>query len=190
MKKSMIFIFAVLFVASVFGVKTAGAADYVGAKKCKMCHMKQFKAWEATTMAGSFENLKAGVKAEEKKKAGLDADKDYTHDKGCLKCHTTGYGKPTGFTSIEETPDLAGVQCEGCHGPGGTYKDIMKANKEYKLAEIKAAGLILPSEDEKGCMSCHGADSPFNEKVDPKYKFDFKDRLEKTHEHTPLKSAH
>ncbi len=36
-------------------------------------------------------------------------------------------------------------------------------------------------------MACHGGDSPFIEKVDPKYKWDFKDRLEKTHDHHPLK---
>lgn len=190
MKKIMTVFFAVLFVAAVFGVTTVGAAEYVGAKKCKMCHIKQYKSWEATSMSGSFENLKAGVNAEAKKKAGLDADKDYTHDAGCLACHTTGYGKPGGFTTIEETPDLAGVQCEGCHGPGSEYKDVMKANKDYKLAEVTAAGLIIPSKDEAGCMSCHGGSSPFTDKVDPKYKFDFKDRLEKTHEHTPLKNAH
>jgi len=39
-------------------------------------------------------------------------------------------------------------------------------------------------------MECHGGDSPFNEKIDPKYKFDIKDRLKKTHEHFPLKYEH
>jgi hypothetical protein len=189
-KKLMTVLFAVLFVATVLGVTTTDAAEYVGAKKCKMCHIKQYKAWQKTSMADSFENLKPGVKAEAKKKAGLDPDKDYTHDEGCLKCHTTGYGKPGGFVSIEETPKLAGVQCEGCHGPGSEYKNIMKKNKEYKLDEVKAAGLIRPEEDEAGCLACHGGDSPFNEKVDAKYKFDFKEKLEKTHEHFPLKKPH
>ena len=165
-------------------------AKYIGVKKCKACHIKQYKAWKQTTMATSFENLKAGVKGEEKKKAGLDPDKDYTHDADCLKCHTTGFGKPGGFTSIEETPNLANIQCEGCHGPGSEYVVIMKKNKKYPLSEGKAAGLVLPSEDEKGCMGCHGGDSPFNEKVDAKYAFNFKERLEKTHEHFPLKYPH
>jgi hypothetical protein len=39
-------------------------------------------------------------------------------------------------------------------------------------------------------MECHGGDSPFNEKVDAKYKFDIKDRIKKTHEHFPLKYEH
>lgn len=168
---------------------TAGY-EYIGAKKCRVCHLKQYKSWEQTAMAKSFENLKPGVMAEEKKKAGLDPNKDYTNDPTCLKCHTTGYGKPGGFKSIKETPDLAGVQCESCHGPGSEFSKIMKANPKFKREEIRAVGWIFPSEDEKGCMVCHGADSPFNEKVDPKYKFDFKERLKGSHEHFPLKYEH
>ena len=91
---------------------------------------------------------------------------------------------------MEETPKLAGVQCEGCHGPGGDYSKIMKKDKKYKLSDVKAAGLIIPSEDEKGCMECHGSDSPFTEKVDAKYTWSFKERLEKTHKHFPLKYKH
>ena len=183
---------SILFVLALAAV-AANAAEYVGASKCKACHLKEYKSWKKTLMADSFENLKAGAKADAKKKAGLDPDKDYTHDEGCLKCHTTGYGKPGGFVSIEKTPKLAGVQCEGCHGPGSEYSAVMKKNQKewkktgYTSADLKAIGLTIPSEDEKGCMVCHGGDSPFNEKVDPKYKFDFQDRLKKTHEHFPLK---
>jgi hypothetical protein len=170
----------------------AEAAKYIGAKKCKACHMKQFKAWKKTKMATSYENLKPGVKAEEKKKAGLDPDKDYTTDKDCLRCHTTGYGKPSGFTSFEETPKLINVQCEACHGPGSEFRKIMKKNKKFKLDEVKAVGYIFPSdaETEKDCLVCHGGDSPFNEKVDPKYKWDFKERLKNSHKHFKLKYEH
>ncbi|MBI5664310.1 MAG: hypothetical protein HZC49_04355 [Nitrospirae bacterium] len=187
MKKIIGFV-SVLFVMALFVATYANAAEYIGAKKCKACHMKQFKSWSETSMAKSFDNLKAGVMVAEKKKAGLE-DKDYTTDPKCLKCHTTGYGKG-GFVSMEKTPDLAGVQCEMCHGAGSEYSALMKKDKNFKLADAKAQGLIIPSEDEKGCMSCHGGDSPFVEKVDAKYKFDFKDRLKKTHEHFPLKQQH
>lgn len=141
-------------------------------------------------MSTSFENLKPGVKTEEKIKAGLDPDIDYTHDTGCLKCHTTGYGKTGGFKSIEETPKLANVQCEECHGPGSEYRKIMKKNKKYSLAEVMAAGLVVPSKDVSGCIKCHCIDNPFNEKIDNKYKFMLKERLEKTHKHFPLKNKH
>ncbi len=194
LKKIFAGVVSILFVMSLFVVTSAVAGDatYIGAKKCKACHMKQFKSWKKTTMATSFENLKAGVKADEKTKAGLDPAKDYTADPNCLGCHTTGYGKG-GFTTIEETPKLAGVQCEGCHGPGSIYAKTMKKNKKawkkdgYKTESLKAEGLIIPSEDEAGCMSCHGSDSPFTETVDPKEELDSKERLEKTHDHFPLK---
>lgn len=187
MKKILIGMLVVLFVAASFIAFTsdAGAAEYVGAKKCKACHIKQFKSWQKTGMAESFEKLKAGVSADAKKKAGMDPDKDYTTDAGCLKCHTTGYGKPGGFTTIDATPDLAGVQCESCHGAGSEYRDMMKKNKEYKIADIKAVGLIVPSENEAGCMECHGEGNPFKDRG-----FDFKGALEKTHDHHPLKKQH
>ena len=192
MKKILAGLISILFVMAVLVVANADAAKYIGAKKCKACHMKQFKSWKKTNMSTSYENLKPGVKGEEKTKAGLDADKDYTADADCLRCHTTGYGKG-GFESMEKTPKLAGVQCEACHGAGGNFKAYMKKNQKkckkdgYTDEELKAVGLVIPSEDEAGCMECHGGDSPFTEKVDPKYKFDFKERLEKTHKHFPLK---
>ena len=117
---------------------------YVLAKKCKKCHIKQFKSWEKTTMAKSFENLKPGVNAEAKKKAGIDPDKDYTADADCLRCHTTGYGKPGGFVSLATTPDLINVQCEACHGPGSEYIKIMKKHrKTFKKADIAAVGHVF-----------------------------------------------
>ncbi|MCK5427561.1 MAG: hypothetical protein KAJ34_07675, partial [Thermodesulfovibrionia bacterium] len=67
---------------------------------------------------------------------------------------------------------------------------IMKKNKKFKLAEVQAKGLKIPNEKDNNCMECHGVDSPFNEKVDPKYKFEIKERLIKTHQHFPLKYEH
>ena len=189
MLKTISGVFLSLVLITAF-VSAAGAAEYIGAKKCKACHMKEYKSWQETKMAKSFENLKAGVKADEKKKAGLDPAKDYTADKDCLRCHTTGYGKAGGFKSLAETPDLVDVQCEACHGPGADFSQIMKKDKQFKLADVKGAGLMVPNEKENNCMECHGGDSPFNEKVDAKYKFDIKDRLKKTHEHFPLKYEH
>lgn len=46
-------------------------ATYIGAGKCKPCHFKQYKSWDATKMSKVFELLKPGVRPDEKKKAGL-----------------------------------------------------------------------------------------------------------------------
>jgi len=52
----------------------------------------------------SIERLKKGLTEEE--------------IKGCYFCHTTGYGKPSGFISPEKTPYLKNAGCEVCHGTG------------------------------------------------------------------------
>jgi hypothetical protein len=167
MKKMIVLMMVVFF--SLTGLNSLYAADYVGAKKCKMCHMKQFRSWEKTAMAKAFEQLKPGVSADAKKAAGLDPDKDYTTDAACLGCHTAN-GKA----------DMPGVQCEACHGPGSDYMRVMMTNRDFKLAEVVAKGLVIP--DEKTCKKCHNEKSPF-------YKsFDFATAKAKgTHEHFPLK---
>lgn len=174
-------------------VALAASADehaYVGSQQCRKCHIKEYRSWQETTMAKAFEGLKPGEQADAKKKAGLDPNKDYTKDPSCLKCHVTGYGKAGGFTSIEDTPDLAGVGCEMCHGPGGTYLQdgyMTLRNKEYKLAELEAVGLIaVPTA--ATCAVCHNEESPF---VGEGYVFNFEERkAEGIHERFPLKYEH
>lgn len=160
---------------------------YVGSKKCKMCHIKEWTSWSATKMARSFELLKPGAAAEAKTKAKLDPQKDYTTDASCLPCHTTGYGKPGGFKDLATTPDLAGVGCEMCHGAGGDYvkPDKMSlTNKQYKRTDLIAVGLVGEIGKDQ-CTSCHNAKSPFFK------DFVFEERKSKgTHEKIALKFPH
>lgn len=161
-------------------------AQYLGEGRCRPCHLPQAKSWKQTRMANAFDLLKPGVAADKKKAKRLDPARDYTHDAECLACHVTGYGKPGGFQSIEKTPQLAGVQCEACHGAGQGYvKPALMSlqNKEYRRADLVAAGLVVP--DEKVCKECHNSKSPFHQ------PFDFKARSSAgTHEHVALKFKH
>ena len=172
-------------------VDSASVFSYVGSKKCKICHIKQYKSWEQTTMAKTFEVLMPGARAEEKKAAGLDPEKDYTADAECLPCHTVGYGKPGGFVDLATTPTLAGVGCEMCHGPGSEYlkkEHMSNSNKEYVLAELEKVGLVGKPKAETCTSICHNDESPFVEKG---YVFDFEnEQSEGTHEHRPLKYKH
>lgn len=168
---------------------------YLGAKDgCKSCHFKEWKTWKKTEMAQAFETLKPGVKAEEKTKAGLDPQKDYTTDEGCLKCHTTGFGKPNGYKVGEPADDkekklmaeLQGVSCEACHGPGSKYvplhEDVKENQRKYKSEEFYAAGAYKI--DSKLCETCHNTDSPT---AGADYTFDFeKKKTEDAHEVKPL----
>lgn len=162
--------------------------QYIGTKKCKKCHIKQFKSWAETRMANAFELLRPGERSEAKTKAGLDPQKDYTTDAKCLPCHTTGYGKPGGFVSEAETPQLAGVSCEMCHGAGGEYTQeqfMSNKNKSFKRAEVQKVGLVSKPSAETCTSQCHNEKSPF-------YKpFNFQERKDQgTHQHFPLKYEH
>lgn len=154
MKNSMLIL--LLAVVALFGilmaptVSSVDAAEYVGVKKCKMCHSskalggEQYKVWEKAKHAKTMDLLKG----------------DDAKNPKCLKCHTTGYGKPAASGA-----DLTGVQCEACHGPGSKYrspkimsKKAYKADRDAARKKNMEAGLIIP--DEKVCKECHNEESP------------------------------
>lgn len=180
-------------VLSILAVPGARAEEhsYVGNKKCKMCHIKEWNSWSTTKMAQAFDALKPGERSEKKKAAGLDPGKDYTRDPKCLTCHTVGYGKPGGFVDLATTPDFAGVGCEMCHGPGGTYtqnKYMSLQNNSYKKVDLVAVGLNGQIKAETCTGLCHNSGSPF---VGKDYVFDYEARRDQgIHERFPMKHPH
>ncbi len=142
-------------------------------------------------MAQAFGVLRPGERAEQKKAAGLDPAKDYTKDAQCLACHTVGYGKPGGFKDVETTPELAGVGCEMCHGPGGTYIErqyMSLQNAQYEKDQLIAVGLVGEIKAETCTGTCHNNTSPF---VGKDYVFDYAAKRDAgIHERFPLKNQH
>ncbi len=130
--------------------------QYIGVKKCKMCHKSekkgaQFAQWEKSEHAKAFEVLATDEAKKIAKEKGID---DPQKSDKCVKCHVTGHGLPeTRFAKTFKKED--GVQCETCHGPGSDYKpsSVMK-DREKSLAN----GLILPNEEM--CKKCHNEESP------------------------------
>jgi tetratricopeptide (TPR) repeat protein len=174
---------------------SAKDATYVGVKKCKSCHFKQWNSWRKTEMAKAFESLKPGVKSEEKTKLKFDPNKDYTKDATCLSCHTSGFGIPGGYIvpadgdaeAEKQAKDNAGVTCEGCHGPGSKsieiQEDIKENKRPYKFAELRAVGFHKAGV--RACRSCHNASDPGKE---PGYHFPYEEkRKEGQHENIELK---
>lgn len=195
-----------------FAQAAVAAPGYVGVKTCTKCHDMQGEAWATTAHAKTFEALKAGAKADEKKKAKLDPAKDYTKDKDCVGCHSTGFGQAGGYALGAEPggqKQLGAVGCESCHGAGGGYRD-QHGKAEKKLKQTSEAtprkSLVAAGQNfdyEKACAGCHlnfkgsphkGAKAPFTPftpDVDAKYKFEF-DKAVKTkalHEHYKLKGV-
>ncbi len=160
------------------------APSYIGIENCKICHMPHFASWKKTRMSKAFELLKPGVRAKAKHQAGLDPNHDYTKSPECIHCHTTGYGKPGGFISMEKTPEMINVQCEMCHGPGSHYAEMMlKKRGTYKREDFMAiGGMTMPSPDNNVCtQQCHNQSSPF---INSGFEFKFEDRKASgTHRH-------
>ena len=106
---------------------------YLGSEACKACHQKEYRSFTRyAKKSSSFESIqrvKKGLTEEEIKK--------------CYFCHTTGYGKPSGFISPEETPHLKNAGCEVCHGPGELHVRTQRAQ------DIKM-NLTM-----KDCEECH-----------------------------------
>jgi tetratricopeptide (TPR) repeat protein len=170
-------------------------AEYLGVKRCKKCHFQQWKSWRDTRMAKTFEVLLPGAAAEAKANHGLDPQEDYTGDTRCLSCHTTGYGHRGGYripppgddAAGRLAGDLAGVGCEGCHGPGSvfvsTHEDIQDSQRQYRQTELYEAGQY--EIDIRVCAGCHVESAPC---IDAGYTFDFEQRKEEgTHRHHDLK---
>jgi hypothetical protein len=126
---------------------------FVGAKECAACHFEQFMTWRATPHAKAFEQL----------------PEKYRSDAICLGCHTTGHGQPTGFKSFQETPNLAGNTCEGCHGAGSKHSEVAKSFGQKKLSEQEQAQVrsTIHLVQAQGCIKCHLAVS---HKQHPKYE--------------------
>ena len=133
----MIMVPLLCFFLPPFAMPARGESNtYVGAEACKGCHEKEHASFVAhSKMSNSFKSIsvmKKGLTGEELKK--------------CFECHTTGYGKPGGFKSETETPQLKNLGCEACHGAGSSHassgnpKDIKKHL------------------DTKDCESCHAKD--------------------------------
>jgi hypothetical protein len=106
---------------------------YIGSQACRDCHEQEYDSYDRyAKKRHSWEHISAMRK-------GLTEPEFKT----CFGCHTTGYGKPSGFVSAERTPNLKNVGCEACHGPGSVHAE------SEDPADIKGSLTI------KDCTGCH-----------------------------------
>ncbi len=104
--------------------------QFVGATDCRICHSRVYDTWSQTAHAGALETLKAIGQGE---------------NTNCIGCHTVGYGQEGGYTSEAETPQLAGVQCENCHGAGLDHRS------NVNVASLRPSTSIAATV----CGNCH-----------------------------------
>ncbi|UCG67588.1 MAG: hypothetical protein JSW12_00900 [Deltaproteobacteria bacterium] len=98
--------------------------------KCASCHPEHVKAYSEWKYSRNFRILEM---------RGRD------HDPQCLPCHTTGYGKPGGFKSVEETPHMKNIQCEACHGPASLHVKAPTVEEHHRTLSVP----------KNICTSCH-----------------------------------
>jgi len=137
-KKLILGIFVTGLLAAVNAGPARAEAKFLGVKKCKMCHMKQYKTWESSKHSKNFSQLQG----------------DELKDPECLKCHTTGFGEG-GYgldQPAEHNANFENTQCEACHGPGGDHMKAPKAQKKETIQRKSTA-----------CANCHNPHVSFGE---------------------------
>ncbi|HUE72543.1 MAG TPA: multiheme c-type cytochrome [Pirellulaceae bacterium] len=103
-------------------------ADYrvAGTAACRECHTDDCQVWDDSTHAHAWKTL---------------ADQGAHVDSYCQQCHTTGFGLPGGFVSVQRSADRVDVGCESCHGPSQAH------------ARDAARQTPLVARDQ--CLRCH-----------------------------------
>jgi len=94
--------------SNAFFTVSGPTADYAGSQACIECHAPVLNTVIHTRHMAAFNNA-------------LFASTGGRTNRACLACHTVGFEVSSGFVSEAETPQLAGVQCENCHGPAANH---------------------------------------------------------------------
>lgn len=110
---------------------------FAGSSACAPCHEPAERVWKNSLHAKALVTLE---------KEGHQRDPE------CVGCHVVGLDKVGGFESAHKTPDLAGVGCESCHGPGERHAK----DPGVKMGKVGAAS----------CAPCHVPEHS------PKFDFD------------------
>ncbi|MBN1848414.1 MAG: hypothetical protein JW932_07500 [Deltaproteobacteria bacterium] len=111
---------------------------FIGWKACQECHTEISNGWARTRHASAFESL-------------VESGQQDLPD--CLRCHVVAYDRPGGFLDPDLTMELAGVQCESCHGPGKKH-----------LYQTEGSASIIREPTVERCRTCHttGQDPDFD----------------------------
>ena len=98
-----------MFHSAILGSARAAVATplregYATGSACGACHQDRLASWAFDGHARAVESL---------------ASRQSTENPECVGCHTTGFGRPGGFSevSVGASSAFRDVQCEACHGP-------------------------------------------------------------------------
>jgi len=139
----------------------ADDATYIGANKCRMCHMPYFKAWSATKHAHAMAALAGESDAQKAMAAALKVEILESADRtdACVTCHVTGFRLTGGYPQPDSLKNvaLATVGCEACHGPGSKHVSAGADDRRKMINGHPTA---------ETCKTCHTATTS------PKFDFE------------------
>ncbi|HBT76181.1 MAG TPA: hypothetical protein DEB39_04480 [Planctomycetaceae bacterium] len=126
---------------------------YVGSQSCADCHEASHRVWKKSKHAAAW----AGIKTNSTPARDYDAE--------CIGCHVVGWNPQemipfeSGFLGEEETPHLANVGCESCHGPGEVHVRAEMGNDKELQEKLRAAVRLPLAEAMRTCVACHDGDN-------------------------------
>lgn len=144
--------------------KMPRSTSFVASEVCKLCHVNQFYAWQATPHAGAYVTL---------------LQKEKHKEPTCVRCHATGVDSPRGLDLARadelarrepKTPEaekrrkaeqraldaLKNVGCESCHG--GARRHVGVALRDRAAA--KKAPYLRTASAARNCERCHQPQRP------------------------------
>jgi len=105
---------------------------FTGWRTCENCHPQVTAKWRETGHAEAYTTL-------------VVKNRQFNGD--CLPCHVTGseYSDPAQLVSL--APELTGVGCEACHGPGQAHVDGQGRPMLREITANLCQGCHLPEHD-------------------------------------------
>jgi 2',3'-cyclic-nucleotide 2'-phosphodiesterase (5'-nucleotidase family) len=110
---------------------------------CGTCHADQVAKWKTSAHAKAYATL---------------TNKNKQFDPTCLKCHTTLFEQPDGFSMKQQQMELVNIQCESCHGSRKQHMVDMKPSTQKPKIAL--------------CVTCHDKSRCPNFEKEEKVKMD------------------
>jgi hypothetical protein len=127
------------YLAKMPQVPPANGGTYIGSGRCASCHPRAYQTWKGSKHSHALVTL------EDAKPEGQDYNPE------CVKCHVVGQGFTSGFVTPDKTPDLGGVGCENCHGPGSRHAG--------NPADEQGRAMMRVTKSASDCQKCHDAEN-------------------------------
>lgn len=105
---------------------TLNGDTFAGSAACEPCHQQDYRIWKASRHGDALKTLE---------------DDKHDKDPECVVCHVVGLDRVSGFSNMQETPNLKDVGCESCHGPAAKH--------------VKDPTIQLGKAGMDSCMQCH-----------------------------------